>query len=339
MLFALAALLVLLCGALALPFVPAITWAMALAVVAHPLHVWIERRVPGKPDLAAAITTGIVTIGLVAPLLFLLQQLVSTASEGLQRLQEMAESGELQNFVKRNPNMAWGVRWLEANLDVRKELEGAAGAIRTYAGSWIRGSLETAMQLLITVFLLFYLFRDRVKARRSLEGYLPLSTKESRRLLERIRSMIHATVYGSLVVALIQGVLGGIMFAILGIPGALLWGAVMTIFAIIPVIGTFVVWAPAAALLAGQGSWGKATILVIWGVVVVSLIDNLLYPILVGKEIRLHTALVFLAFAGGLILFGVSGIVLGPVILVAALGLIDVLCRRTGSASTETRNE
>jgi len=150
-------------------------------------------------------------------------------------------------------------------------------------------------------------------------------------LLERIRSMVHATVFGSLTVACIQGLLGGLMFWIMGLPSPLLWGAVMGLFAIVPVMGTFVVWLPAAVLLAAQGSWLKAVILSLWGLLVVSMIDNLLYPILVGAEIRIHTALVFLAIAGGLALFGVSGLVLGPVVLVTAIGLVDVLSTRSSN--------
>jgi predicted PurR-regulated permease PerM len=120
-----------------------------------------------------------------------------------------------------------------------------------------------------------------------------------------------------------------LMFALLGIPGAVLWGVAMGVLAIVPVLGAFVIWLPAAAVLALQGQWGKALILTGWGTVVVGLIDNLLYPMLVGKEMRLHTLPVFIAIVGGLVIFGGAGIVLGPVILAATVAILDVLRQRT----------
>jgi predicted PurR-regulated permease PerM len=158
---------------------------------------------------------------------------------------------------------------------------------------------------------------------------LPLSNREAGEFVERVRSMIHATIYGTVVVAAVQGALGGLMFWTLEIPGALLWGVAMGLLAIIPVLGAFVIWIPAAIGLAAQGSWGKAVVLTVWGTVVVGLIDNLLYPVLVGKEMRLHTVPVFIAIVGGLFVFGASGLVLGPVVLAVTLACIDVLRRRT----------
>ena len=162
-----------------------------------------------------------------------------------------------------------------------------------------------------------------------MRSLLPLSDREADDVLERVRKMIHATIYGTLVVAAVQGALGGLMFLILGLPGSLLWGVAMGLLSIIPVLGAFVIWVPAAAGLAAQGSWPKAAVLTGWGLIVVSLIDNLLYPILVGKEMRLHTVPVFIAIVGGLFVFGASGLVLGPVVLALTLAFIDVLCRRT----------
>jgi predicted PurR-regulated permease PerM len=136
-------------------------------------------------------------------------------------------------------------------------------------------------------------------------------------------------VFGTVIVAIVQGTLGGLMFWFLGLPGALLWGVVMALLALVPVLGAFVVWIPAAVFLAVEGSWGKALLLTGWGTIVVGMIDNLLYPLLVGNKLRLHTVPVFFAIVGGLALFGASGVILGPVLLAVALGLIDVWKSRT----------
>jgi predicted PurR-regulated permease PerM len=158
---------------------------------------------------------------------------------------------------------------------------------------------------------------------------IPLSHREINEVFARVAGMIRASVFGTIMVSLAQGTLGGLMFWILGLPAPAFWALVMSLFALIPTLGAPVVWVPAAAVLAAQGSWGKALILVAWGMVAVGLIDNLLYPVLVGREMRLHTLAIFVAVVGGLFLFGASGIVLGPVALALMLALIDILRRRT----------
>jgi predicted PurR-regulated permease PerM len=129
----------------------------------------------------------------------------------------------------------------------------------------------------------------------------------------------------------VQGALGGLMFWWLGLPAPILWGAVMGLLAIVPVLGAFVVWLPAAKFLAARGQWGKAVILLLWGTVVVGLINNLLYPILVGKRLRLHTVPVFFAIVGGLAVFGATGIILGPVILALTDAILEIWRRRTAA--------
>jgi predicted PurR-regulated permease PerM len=176
---------------------------------------------------------------------------------------------------------------------------------------------------------LFFLLRDRRLALQSLRELLPLSNREADVLLRRIRDTIHATVFGTVVVAIVQGTLGGLMFWLLGLPGALLWGVIMALLALIPVLGAFVVWVPAAIFLAVEGSWGKALLLTGWGTLVVGTIDNLLYPLLVGNKLRLHTLPVFFAIVGGLAVFGAAGVILGPVVLAVTLGLIDIWKSRT----------
>lgn len=143
-------------------------------------------------------------------------------------------------------------------------------------------------------------------------------------LFTRVGDTVHATVYGTLAVAVVQGILGGLMFWWLGLPAPLLWGLVMAGLAVIPVLGAFVVWIPAALFLALDGSWGKALILAVWGSVVVGGIDNVIYPILVGKRLKLHTIPAFMSIIGGLAVFGPSGLILGPVTLTITVLLLEI---------------
>ena len=155
------------------------------------------------------------------------------------------------------------------------------------------------------------------------------------RLFGRVGDTIYATIYGTLAVAAVQGLLGGLMFWWLGLPAPLLWGVVMALLAVVPVLGAFVVWIPAALFLAMEGSWGKALILAVWGVVVGG-IDNLLRPVLVGKRLKLHTILAFISI-GGLIVFGASGLILGPVALTITIVLLETW-RNRAAAEAATKD-
>ena len=141
--------------------------------------------------------------------------------------------------------------------------------------------------------------------------------------------MIYATVYGTLTVSAVQGCLGGLMFWWLGVPAPILWGVVMAVLSLFPMAGSFLVWFPTATWFALQGDWTRATILVAWGATVIGLVDNLLYPLLVGREMRLHTLLVFFAIVGGVLAIGASGLILGPVLLAVTTTLLGVWRART----------
>jgi predicted PurR-regulated permease PerM len=195
--------------------------------------------------------------------------------------------------------------------------------------SFVRGSLIEAIGVLLTFYLLFYFLRDRREVLVSLRALSPLSQADMDRLLSRVGDTVHATIYGTLVVAAVQGTLGGLMFWWLGLPAPLLWGLVMGVLAVVPVLGAFVVWIPATLFLALDGSWGKALILALWGGVVVGGIDNVIYPILVGNRLKLHTIPAFMAIIGGLIVFGPSGLILGPVTLTVTVLLLEIWQHRT----------
>jgi predicted PurR-regulated permease PerM len=327
------ALVVYLCYRLAGPFLPALAWAVALAAVAHPLHGWLLRRIP-RPNLAAGLAVGLVAVAIVGPTLLVSQQLVREVARGVAWLQSDTAAGRWQAVLEDHPRLATGLTLLATQVDVRGATERASMALTSGAEGVVRGSVWAVAELLITFFALFYCFRDRRQALQNLRSLVPLSEGETEAVFTRVIDTLHATIYGTLLVGLVQGVMGGLMFWALGLPAALLWGVVMAILGIIPVLGTFIVWAPAALFLALEGGWGKAMILVAWGGLVVSLVDNLLYPILAGQRLRLHTLPVFIAIVGGVALFGSAGIVLGPVTLATTIALIEVWRRRTAGGRT-----
>jgi predicted PurR-regulated permease PerM len=161
-------------------------------------------------------------------------------------------------------------------------------------------------------------------ALRLLRDMSPLSEMEMRELIDRVIDTVHATIYGTVAVAAVQGILSGLMFWWLALPTPVLWGFVIGLLAVVPVLGAFIVWVPAAIFLALDGSWGKAIILTAWGAVVVGGIDNLLYPVLVGNRLRLHTIPAFISIVGGILLFGPSGLILGPLAVTITIFLVGI---------------
>jgi len=157
------------------------------------------------------------------------------------------------------------------------------------------------------------------------------------RLFDNVSDTVHATLYGTLVVAVVQGTLGGLMFWWLDLAAPLLWGIVMGLLAVVPVLGAFIIWIPAAIFLVLEGSGEKALLLALWGGIVVGGIDNLLYPMLVGRRLKMHTVIAFISIVGGLIVFGPSGLILGPVIFTITRLLLDIWSSQNRPNKQKTR--
>ena len=317
-----------LCWQIARPFVSPLAWALALAIIAHPLHGWIAGRIQ-KPNLAAGLAVFAVAIVIVLPVVFVAHSIVREATGAVQGMQAGLESGQWRQQLAAHPRFGPMLGALEQQANLGGQIHAMAGEVGRRVGQFVAGSAMAIVQLLLTLFVLFYLFRDRDDALSSARALVPLSEAEVDRVFKRVSDTIHATVFGTIVVAAVQGMLGGLMFWFLGLPAAILWGAVMGLLAIVPVLGAFVIWVPAAIFLAMSGQWGKAIILTIWGGVVIGLVDNLLYPILVGNRLRLHTVPVFFAIVGGLAVFDAAGLILGPVVLALTDAILQIWRRRT----------
>jgi predicted PurR-regulated permease PerM len=317
-----------LCYRLAIPFLPALAWALALAVLFAPLQRWLESKVK-HPGFAAVLSILTAALILVVPVTFVGQRLVVEAAKGAEIIRTNVESGAWRRIIDAQPRIAPIAEWVEQRLDLAGSVRMLAAWLTTAGGSIVKGSVVQVIGFCLTFYVLFYFLRDRREALRSLCSLSPLSDAEMERLFKRVSDTIYASIYGTIAVAAVQGTLGGLMFWWLGLPAPLLWGVVMTLLAVVPVLGAFIVWIPAALLLALQGSWGKALLLSLWGGIVVGGVDNLLRPILVGNRLKLHTLLVFISVVGGLMLFGAAGLILGPLALTLTTGLLEIWRERT----------
>jgi predicted PurR-regulated permease PerM len=310
------------CVWLLLPFLPALAWALGLAIVFAPAHRWLEARL-GNGNIAASVSTLLIGVLVVAPLLLIAGWIVQHAAEGAATVQAQLSSGAWRTALTENALIAT-VLGLFGGVDLDKTLEAGTNWLSSMSTTFVSGSVLGIVTLLLTFYLLFYFLRDRRPALNWLCEISPLSDAEMKLFFSRVKDMVDATVYGTLVVAVVQGTLGGLMFWLLGLPAPVLWGVVMGVLAVVPVLGAFIIWIPAALYLVLTGEAGKALILTAWGGVVIAGLDNLLYPILVKDQLRMHTVPAFIAILGGLILFGASGILLGPLIVTATMFFLEI---------------
>jgi predicted PurR-regulated permease PerM len=312
-----------LCWRMVEPFVPALTWAVVLAVIAHPLHERILARLRW-PGVAAALALVIVTVVIALPTALLVREVSHEAAASADAFHRLVDGERWKRALDKIEWLAPVREYIDRELDSKGQLAQGGGGVSKGLQGVLTGGVEFAITLLVTFFLLFFFLRDKWRILATVEGLMPLAPVEAAEVVRKLRDMISAVVYGTLVVALVQGMLGGLMFWWLGLPAPLMWGACMALMAVLPLLGAGFIWVPAAAMLALDGNWEKALILTAWGAIVIGLVDNILLPILLRNRLHMHTVPVFIAAVGGLFAFGATGIVLGPLILALGFALLEV---------------
>jgi predicted PurR-regulated permease PerM len=317
-----------LCWLMLQPFVNVLAWAAVLVIFFYPVHSRLVRRT-NRPATSALLSSLFVIIVILLPLTLITLALVSEMSGALRNIQ--ANAATLLNT--NSPFLGRFIGWLGHYVDLdqlysqdflTERLKGLSGTIAGSTLGFVGGLVGAIVQVFFVIFTMYYLFRDGERIMRALPEMLPLERSQSEAIFARTRDVISASLYGVLVIAVIQGALGGMAFWALGLPSAIVWAVVMTFLSMIPMAGSFLVWVPAAIFLGITGHWGKALILVAWGSLVIGTVDNFLRPKLVGERTRLHELFIFFSVLGGLKVFGVLGIVLGPVVLAISLALLDV---------------
>ena len=306
-----------------LPFFGAIMWGSIIALLVGPVYRRLLARLKQRRTLAALLTLLFVLLLVVLPFTLLTISLTREAALLFARLQ----SGEL------NPALYFqGVfdalpGWMTALLDrfglvnfatlqhrLAAALTQGSQFIATQALSIGQNTFEFLVSLFITLYLAFFLIRDGDELARGLCRGIPLTPAHQRDLFMKFRTVIRATVKGNLLVAAIQGALGGLAFWFLGVGGALLWAVLMAFLSLLPAIGAGLVWLPVAIYFLITGALWQGFALTAWGVLVIGLVDNLLRPMLVGKDTRMPDYVVMITTVGGMAVFGINGFVLGPVI-------------------------
>ena len=310
-------------GWILLPFYGAIMWGIVIALIFTPVYQHLHRQLNGRATWAAVLTVLIVLLIVIMPLALITATLASDAAEFYQRLQ----SGELD--IKRyfleafNALPAWATAVLDrfgltdfyrAQTRLIERLGQGSQFIATRALGIGMDTFDIVVSLFITLYLAFFMLRDGEALARTMRHAVPLASTHKKELVQRFATIIRATVKGNLIIAAIQGTLGGLAFWFLGIKGALFWAVLMAFLSLLPAIGAGLVWVPVALYFLSTGALWQGVTLVAFGVLVIGLVDNLLRPALVGKETRLPDYLVMISTLGGMAVFGINGFVLGPVI-------------------------
>ena len=316
------------------PFFAPLLWACIIAVLFHPAQVWLTRRWGERPNVTALVTLLACVVLVVIPVLLLL---ASFLQQGLS-IYEQIEAGELQP-AKYVDNIRSAFPAAQALLErfgidmgtVRENATNAAVAASQFlarnALAVGQGTFGFVLKLGLMLYVAFFLLRDGRALVDKLVHAIPLGDERERMLFQKFAEVARATVKGNLVVAVVQGALGGLVFWILGLPAALLWAVVMTVLSLIPAVGAGIVWLPAAIYLYAVGEWVSATVLILYGILIIGLADNVLRPILVGRDTKLPDWLVLLSTLGGIAMVGISGFVIGPLIAVLFVAFWQIFSR------------
>jgi predicted PurR-regulated permease PerM len=320
-------------GWILLPFYGTIMWAMIIALMFAPVHRWLRARMGRHHSLAAMATLAIVTLMVILPVALILAALAREASGLFTQIQ----SGEINPTLYFRRIFEALPRWIVELLNrlglfnfemllsrVVAALTQASQLIATHALGLGQVTFEFIAMLFVTLYLSFFLIRDGDELARGVRRAIPLERAHKLELISKFTTVIRATVKGNLLVAGIQGALGGVAFWALGVSGALLWAVLMAFLSLVPAVGAGLVWFPVALYFFVTGALWQSLALTAYGVLVIGLVDNLLRPFLVGKDTRMPDYVVMITTLGGMAVAGINGFVLGPVIAAMFIAVLHI---------------
>jgi predicted PurR-regulated permease PerM len=318
------------------PLLPGIAWAMVLAVAFQPLYARLVRWLKGWGWTAAVLLSALVAAFIVVPAVLAVIQVGQGLVQAYTWLDQVvaARSTEPLGFG----GIPWirdATEWLGRYVDLSKiDLQAMALSILKTLGNalasrttgFVADALATLLTLLVMLMTMAVLFHEGPRLVAMARQFLPLSESDKEEAIRQLRGVTRSVFFGVLFTALAQAVLGAVGIALVGLPAALTFGAAMFFAALLPA-GTVIVWGPAALWLLVTGHPWKALFLAIWGIAVVSMADNLLRPLFIGRGVRLHTLLVFFGILGGMLAFGLVGLFIGPLVITFFLFLMEIAKR------------
>ena len=331
------------------PFIGAVFWGAVLALMFEPLYKWLLRRMPKRPTLAAILTLALILFIVILPLALVTASLVQEVAGVIKSFKagEIDFGKYFDQIVAVLPSWATGLMD-NLGLDNLSALQAKVTTAIAQRGQMVatravdigQEMLDLTISFSLAMYLLFFLLRDGPSVAGRIEKAIPLAPEIKKRLLERFAVVIRATVKGNILVAAAQGALGGIAFWTLGIHAPILWAVLMAFLSLLPAIGAALIWGPVSLYLLAIGQIWQGIALIAFGVFVIGLVDNVLRPVLVGKDTKLPDYVVLISTIGGISVFGLNGFVIGPVIaamFVSAWGIFAASRGELGVASEPAR--
>ncbi len=320
-------------GWILLPFYGAVFWGAVLAIVFSPLYRKLLARTGQRPTLAALLTLLVILLLVFLPLSLIAASLVQEGTALYERMKagELSFAGYAQQIYDALPE--WFTQLLNRfGLDNLSVLQQRFTAALNQGGQKIaqqalnigQNTFDFVVSFFIMLYLLFFLLRDGARLSRRMREAIPLNADYLRSLSGKFTTVIRATVKGNIVVAIVQGALGGLAFWVLGIHAPVLWAVLMAFLSLLPAVGAGLVWGPVAAYLLATGATLPGIGLIVYGVLVIGLVDNVLRPLLVGKDTKMPDYVVLISTLGGMAIFGLNGFVIGPLIAAMFMAVWDI---------------
>ncbi len=318
------------------PFLKPILWAILLAMVFYPLSERLQHLLKQREILCATTMTLLVIVVIILPSTFLMLSLGNEVVGVYHRVQEMIQTGRLQGYMDQIKDIPF-LKWVWGRLQeygnasqvnptdfLLKNLQQVSTFLFNHTSKIFKGLSTFMISFFFTLLSLYYLFKDGARLFERLREILPIAPRERDLLILRFKQMVYATIYGGILVAIVQGILGGIIFWVLEISSPVLWGTAMAFLSLIPIGGTALIWGPAALLFFVQGALLKGILLLFLGIFGISMADNFLRPLFISSRTKIHPLLLFFAVLGGIQVFGLIGLVVGPLIATLCLTLIEI---------------
>lgn len=320
-------------GAILWPLNGAIFWGVVLAILFTPLHRRLLRRMPRRRNLAALATLCVCLVIVILPMTLIGVSLAQEASVAYERVRsgQLNFGAYLRQVLAALPD--WALELLDRfHLTSLTELQARLTAIGAQASQFLatkaldvgQNTLQFIVSFGVMLYLLFFLLRDGPQLAARMRQAIPLDTRHKEQLSLKFTTVIRATVKGNIVVAAAQGALGGFIFWALGIQGPVMWGVLMAFLSLLPAVGASLIWGPVAIYFLATGATWQAVTLTAYGICVIGLVDNLLRPILVGKDTKMPDYVVLISTLGGMALFGLTGFVIGPAIAALFMATWDL---------------
>jgi predicted PurR-regulated permease PerM len=333
--------------AVLLPFYGAVFWAGILALLFTPLQRLLLHRLPGRPNLAALCTLLFILFLVILPVTLISASLVRQATlvYGRIRSREIDFGRYLEQVLGLLPDWLRGQLEQSGLLDP-SGLQDRLGESASQVGQYLapqainigQNTLSFLVSFGVMMYLLYFLLRDGRGLARQIRDAIPLAESQKDHLLKKFATVIKATVKGNVAVAATQGALGGLILWALGIQGAVLWAVVMAFLSLLPAVGAALIWGPIALYFFATGAVWQGVILTAWGILVIGLVDNVLRPILVGKDTKMPDYVVLITTLGGLSLFGINGFVIGPLIAAMFIAAWDLFAAPEKVAAEEAQD-